>query len=123
MNSKVVCLCSNNDVCVLAREVNRLKDDVNGLNERVSTLTEENADLKGQLLRAENVKVMMKNVIRGAAANIADMKNQRDVADQEKRKMVELMQSYSAFRDIEVKALKDKIADLQRTIDLLRASP
>jgi uncharacterized small protein (DUF1192 family) len=123
MSSKVVCLCSNNDARVLAREVNRLKDDVDGLNARVATLTEENADLKGQLLRAENVKVMMKNVIRGASANIADLKNQRDVADQEKREMVELMQSYSAFRDIEVKDLREKIAELQSTIDRLTASP
>ena len=130
MNSRVVCLCANNDVRALTNEVNRLKNDVDGLNARVATLTVENVDLNGQLnsskdhaQRTETVNVMMRKTIRKGAVNIADLKNKLDVANQEKRKMIDLMASYSAFRDIEVKDLREKIADLQRTIDRLAASP
>lgn len=130
MNSRVVCLCLNNDVRALTNEVNRLKNDVDGLNARVATLTVENVDLNGQLnsskdyaQRTETANVMMRKTIRVGAVNIADLKDKLDVANQEKREMIDLMTSYSAFRDIEVKDLREKIAVLQRTIDSLTASP
>jgi predicted nuclease with TOPRIM domain len=134
---------SDYEVVTLNGQVVRLKNDVELLKMKISDMTANNGcvngnkdptkndtqpdavvnELKSEVERLRTANGMLKNTVRVAAENIADLKSRLEASEKTTWDVRNVTLAFAEHERQEKNALKRQAAELQLTIDWLTALP